>query len=177
MLATLFVAAVGIGAPLDSPQSQAQQWRTYKMDRLFAKADLPVAPQPFQYQVNNQTRRVQHNVWMAANLSDAYVIFSYTLYYKGDTVDLDEAAKGAVGTLKENIGGKMSTNTKKVTVSGLPARKVYVAYELKGEKSVYTALLVGKERKMWQVIANYPADAAISKSVDRILNSFEILPN
>lgn len=177
MLASLFVAAVGIGAPIDYSQSQAQQWRTYKMDRLFAKADLPVAPQPFQYQVNNQTRRVQHNVWMAANLTDAYVIFSYTLYYKGDKVDLDEAAKGAVSTISENIGGKISTNTKKITVSGLPGRKVYVSYDLKGEKSVYTALLVGKDRKMWQVIANYPADPAISKSVDRILNSFEILPN
>jgi hypothetical protein len=47
-------------------------------------------------------------------------------------------------------------------------------YDLRGDKTVYSTILVGKDRKLWQAIANYPSHGETSKTVERVFESLKV---
>lgn len=158
------------------PQNSAKQaWKRYDMKSVRASAELPVKPEPFAYDINQTTDRVQTSEWMAARLDESFLIFSYSVYKPGNGVDLKEAAKGAIETLIVNLGLKsIKSSTKEIKVGNVPAVKVHAVYDMKGDKTVYSTIIAGKNRTMWQVIANYPSHPQTSKTVERVLESWRV---
>lgn len=172
MLTALGLAAVL--APVLPPQSTA--WKRFEMPKLRMSALLLDKPAPRLIRLEKGVD-VRTFEWMESKGAGVTFMFNFTEYKGASQVDLKGAMNGALEALKSSRpGAKISTTSRPVTINGLPGIRFQASFPADGDQIVYSSIIAGKGKRVWQAIATYSADPTASAVAAKALSGIQIRP-
>lgn len=174
-LALRIISCVALGI---SAMAQGQSsWKSHSLPSLALTISLPVKPLPRRMDIKQNDTRIVKSSWYTADSGGIQFALSYTNFKPGSKLDLAEAARGALMGLRQSRAVQdFASNSKAVTVSGVPGIKIFASFRDKGQKVAFEALFLGKGTKLWQAMATYDVEPTYAAIAKRALTSLKVNP-
>lgn len=157
--------------------AQLGDWKRRAVAETKLTAELPAEAQKLSTD-NRAANQRQIEAISAARLQVGGVIlrFSHTSYSDGAEVDLDQAAQGALSSLKGTTGlTELKFQRSELKVSEVPAIRLECTYQYQGSPVSYWIVIAGRDEDLWQASGMFrTVDDTQKTLVQRVLSSLKI---